>query len=264
MNKRALISVLLLAFGPTSAALAVPYQITYYGTFNDSISGTYDSSFDLDFSAWAGKSFTMSWMLDTDPTKAVGGTYNWPDPVGNVDHYWTFGPSQYQISLVVDGVTVLPGNSFDKNEIGTMNNQFIPDYMAAPHGVTEGYYDSLHLETDHHIGCQGGAECTVDPTQVSEGLSMGVDYVWNDLNQIPNDNMPDLLNAAPAFDTSLLTRIYLEGGRWSPSGVDEVVYSLDGQINSYTIAAVPEPETYAMLMAGLGFIGWRNRRRRRA
>jgi hypothetical protein len=30
------------------------------------------------------------------------------------------------------------------------------------------------------------------------------------------------------------------------------------------ITAVPEPETYAMLMAGLALIGWRGRRARKA
>ncbi|MBT9521561.1 MAG: PEP-CTERM sorting domain-containing protein, partial [Dechloromonas sp.] len=43
----------------------------------------------------------------------------------------------------------------------------------------------------------------------------------------------------------------------------ETAYSLRGSIDSVTIAAtpVPEPETYAMLLVGLGMLGWKARRR---
>lgn len=39
------------------------------------------------------------------------------------------------------------------------------------------------------------------------------------------------------------------------------VWSFDGEKLSYTVAAIPEPETYAMLLAGLGLIGFAARRR---
>lgn len=43
------------------------------------------------------------------------------------------------------------------------------------------------------------------------------------------------------------------------------VGSMGGYPNTLTItAAVPEPETYAMMMAGLGLVGWMSRRRRSA
>ena len=54
-------------------------------------------------------------------------------------------------------------------------------------------------------------------------------------------------------------------------------FAFDGLASGYTasfvfgangvdlnVAAVPEPETYAMLLAGLGAIGWAARRRKRA
>jgi hypothetical protein len=31
----------------------------------------------------------------------------------------------------------------------------------------------------------------------------------------------------------------------------------------YTVTAVPEPETYAMMLAGLGLLGWVTRRKKR-
>lgn len=39
------------------------------------------------------------------------------------------------------------------------------------------------------------------------------------------------------------------------------VWSFDGEKLSYTVAAIPEPETYAMLLAGLGLLGVAARRR---
>lgn len=39
------------------------------------------------------------------------------------------------------------------------------------------------------------------------------------------------------------------------------VWSFDGQTLSYNVAVVPEPETYALLLAGLGLIGFAARRR---
>jgi autotransporter-associated beta strand protein len=41
-----------------------------------------------------------------------------------------------------------------------------------------------------------------------------------------------------------------------------LLYSADGL--ALSVAAIPEPETYAMLLAGLGVLGWTARRRKRA
>jgi hypothetical protein len=38
--------------------------------------------------------------------------------------------------------------------------------------------------------------------------------------------------------------------------------SMGGMPMTLTVAAVPEPETYAMMMAGLGLVGWMSRRRK--
>ena len=45
------------------------------------------------------------------------------------------------------------------------------------------------------------------------------------------------------------------------TGAATLVGTFNGTINGLTVAAVPEPETYAMLVAGLGFIGVVSRRR---
>jgi autotransporter-associated beta strand protein len=48
----------------------------------------------------------------------------------------------------------------------------------------------------------------------------------------------------------------------SPSFAANVVFGADGVALSVT--AVPEPETYALMLMGLGVVGWMSRRRKRA
>lgn len=51
-------------------------------------------------------------------------------------------------------------------------------------------------------------------------------------------------------------------------GVDKVTWSTNGKFNllldDITVSAVPEPQTYAMMLAGLGLLGFMARRRRQA
>ena len=52
------------------------------------------------------------------------------------------------------------------------------------------------------------------------------------------------------------------GGSFGSLGGSTAVYTQLAWINSIT--AVPEPETYALMLAGLGVVGWASRRRARA
>lgn len=62
-----------------------------------------------------------------------------------------------------------------------------------------------------------------------------------------------LIQQLNAFDgRSIVAKTYLQDGAWRL------------QIAAVTVAAVPEPETYALLLAGLGFVGAIARRRSKA
>ena len=74
---------------------------------------------------------------------------------------------------------------------------------------------------------------------------------------------PDLL-ATPYYASILLNAPYVEG----PDGTAEVFGTAYASVDTIRIEAftrpVPEPESYALLMAGLGCIGLLRRRRRQA
>jgi hypothetical protein len=46
--------------------------------------------------------------------------------------------------------------------------------------------------------------------------------------------------------------------------ITSVTFSATGSSHGFEVAAIPEPETYALMLAGLGLIGAAARRRRTA
>lgn len=277
MKKTSLFAALLASAFLASPASAATYQITFSGLLDNAFTGTFDPTFGvgsgIDVTEGLGKTYSLSFILDNDPARALAsGVAPWDGVPGNEDHWWQFDQAGlYQVQLEVGGVTVLSGADFNKNELSTMNNLLVPASLPdLPPGVVgDQTYDGLFMETGVFLGCQGGACDWNDPNRVEEGLWIGVDHAWLDLNSIPNNDLPDLLNAAPTFATADYRQIYIEAGRWVPNSNDgDVVFSLNGSIDSVNIVpgpaypvalSVPEPETYAMLLAGLGLLGWRMR-----
>lgn len=58
------------------------------------------------------------------------------------------------------------------------------------------------------------------------------------------------------LDTAIGDSLSNGGTNWSIAGLNA------GDSLSITVAAVPEPETYALLLSGLGMVGWLSRRRK--
>ncbi len=81
-----------------------------------------------------------------------------------------------------------------------------------------------------------------------------------------------LTTVPPALDpTALLLTLagtYTVDSRFTDQGAIWASGPNGGQftfrVDSLTIAAVPEPETYALMLAGLGLVGWMAKRRRQA
>ncbi|WP_310494770.1 PEP-CTERM sorting domain-containing protein [Dechloromonas sp.] len=266
MKKTALLAALVACLCQPLAASAVQYQVTVSGTLDSSFTGTFDSTYGYDLSNWLGKSYSMRFVFDNNPANTTGsGTYSWDEVPGNVDHWWQFNPGNAQLDIA--GVTVFSGSDLNKNQISTMNDQFVPSSLPdlPPGVVADKNFDGLMMESGHFVGCQG-AQCDWNSqTQIREELWIWADHVWDDTSAIPSNEMPDLLNNSTnfSFANAVYKSFAIDAGRWSQSGTSETAYSLRGSIDSVTIAAtpVPEPETYAMLLVGLGMLGWKARRR---
>ena len=54
------------------------------------------------------------------------------------------------------------------------------------------------------------------------------------------------------------------GAPWEDNGLTHSIMRVSSMIATPAVSAVPEPGTYAMLLAGLGFTGWMARRQRAA
>lgn len=101
---------------------------------------------------------------------------------------------------------------------------------------------------------------------VSRGDDVVGEYLWDVLqtgDQSVRFSFAGIVGEELSFSSYMLTGASLANANFaqssSPYTLAEAGASLEG---SFTIAAVPEPESYAMLMAGLGLVGIIARRRR--
>lgn len=100
--------------------------------------------------------------------------------------------------------------------------------------------------------------------------SQHISWIWGDLNlsTVPNQTTNFLMDG-----TDKTNYFYFITFTWDYSAAPKLVFSSLGEGNAVrysdlatggTITAVPEPETYAMMLAGLGMLGFAARRKRTA
>jgi hypothetical protein len=109
------------------------------------------------------------------------------------------------------------------------------------------------------FGCLDGA-CD-SPGDTHELLRMTFQYFW-DMDQgdaIADNSLPNLLNGGPFF-TQGFGGVSLDFEQWNQATGSVGAGFIDSSITSITVTPVPESETYAMMLAGLGLVGWMTRR----
>jgi hypothetical protein len=264
-----LLAGLMLAIGGAQAA--TPYKVTVNGVTGNSMYNVdgYTGSIAYDPSAILGKAFTLEMIYDA--TGAVNTPEAFDDIPGAFSNYWQ--PVTVSFTLTIDGGPVFTNTDSYDTRIESFNDVTVPtslDLSEAPPGIRHGRtYDGYTIGTGNvYVGCfHGGTNngcADNDLNNVYESFGIVFDYYWDTAqhNAISDNGLPNPLN----FDfTKGFGGADMNFTHWSPDPSD----SHDGgdlariylSANSVTVAAVPEPETYALLLAGLGLVGFAARRR---
>lgn len=158
------------------------------------------------------------------------------------------------------GVAVRPGNSpgiltIDGN-LTAYNTTF--DIELAGTGV----YDQLVVTGDAHFsgGWVNFLLHTPDGVNFDYQPALGDTFTWLTVGGVA-DGLESLGWSLVAVGDGWTST--LASSSWGPAGATYHGLSVDFHGNSieFTTAPVPEPETYLMMLAGLGLVGWMARRR---
>jgi hypothetical protein len=267
-------SLLLAGLALASAgAQAAPFpKITVTGVVGDSLYNVngYTGSIAYDPSAMLGKAFTLEMIVDAAGAVKTSEEIL-PEFPGEFINTWA--PVTASFTLVIDGGLVFSGSGSQGNNIETINDITVPvgtDLSEAPAGIQVGHtYDMYTVRPGGmNLGCfnggtSGGCDDS-DADNVYEGFGLVFDYFWDTAihNGLADTNLPDPAN----LDfTQGFGGIDFNIGHYSPDPNDEFdgndIARIRLTATSVTVA-VPEPETYAMMLAGLGLVGWTARRRK--
>jgi PEP-CTERM motif len=248
---------------------------------------------------FAGNSYTYSWAYSTSPYEAVGGDYHvGTSPFDPSTHASSTSQSTASASSIgstpttITGTTTVVGglqtSGSANGTAGSLGNDYsqyaaqawwngwsgdsftlsantavvFSATAATSAVVTTGYSEALY----NWEYAQGYASLyAAGPGASGNGSQSSFDslqsYLTNQYNSV-YDGDGNFLRYSPGSDSKSGTLgaafVNFTGG--SMSGTFYAYAGADG--HSYA-AAVPEPETYAMLLAGLSVIGMQARRRRR-
>jgi len=252
MKKTALkpmLAALLLA--STCAAQAAHLEVVdqlVFGGYSGSLNGAafsadaLDLSQDGDVSLFSGVSVT-----DTNYTHSSA-----------ADGYF-FKSSQNFSMSITQAFTATAGNSFSGDTLVSMpviTLKIAADGEAAGSDV---FVSFAGLASAFNSYANGAGALTMDMAVVSGSTTLG-SYLWD---------ASAVLAAAQAisfgFNAKVGAELVLSGNMLSSlsaDGAQALYVSASGQLaGAFTVTAVPEPEQYAMLLAGLGLMGLSIRRR---
>ena len=255
-----------------AAQAAVLPTITVTGVVGNSVMNLdgYVGSIAYNPSGWYGKSFALELVVDAGST--VKTTQEITDIPGEFINTWQ--PITVAYRLTIDGALAFSGTDNQYSRIETFNDVTVPSGLTdLPQGIiADGTrtYDAYTVgASDIQLACFSGGTnnvCDGEASDVYEGASIIFDYYWDtaQYNAITNANLPDLLNAAPDFAQGFggvdfnFTHFSQAAG-----GTDDLA-RLFFSATSVSVTPVPEAKTYAMMLAGLGLVGFAARRRKQA
>jgi hypothetical protein len=220
----------------------------------------------FDTSAWFGKGYTLELTPDVTGVNKVVEAVD--EITGATNNQWA--PLSVSYRLTIDGNLVFAGGDNQFSELVSANNIFVPlgtDTSDFPAGIIA---DGMHTYDDYallasgiDLGCfDGGVNGLCDaPDDTFEFGSIDFEYVWDVAvrDGIADENYPDPQSIV--FEDGV-GMVYFTIGHFSQvaGGADRVL--LPFSVASVTVTPVPEPETWAMLLAGLGLVGFAAAKRR--
>jgi len=240
------LAVMGLVLASAGAQAAVLPKITVTGAIGNTVT-TEGAALQYDPSAWFGKNYTLEMTVDS---AGLVGTTVPPDAAypGLVLNKWS--PIKMDYRLMIDGVLV-SASAVTYASLETFNDFTILSGLAGvPSEFVVGQtYDGFIVSADGEpLGCQTGA-CEYFRTDFT--------YYWDSqVNAIANTELPNILSGAPFFSGGFGNMAI----RFETTSFEAAGY-IDSSVTSITVTAVPEPETYAMMLAGLGLVGFAARRR---
>lgn len=144
----------------------------------------------------------------------------------------------------------------------------IPPGLFFPPVIQAGHtYDGVILNVGSiPLGCVDGGTDGIcnQPGDVFEYLSITFSYVWDTAVKNAIDGIPNDFNGLPAdLFTSGQGYVDLYVSHFVPPIHDTDIAAHAAAASSVTLAMpVPEAETWALMLAGLGLVGWQAMRRR--
>lgn len=251
-----------------AAASAMLFASGAFAAINNAETGTtagvgnYAGGSDLVFFAWsAGQSYvqdlgvgmgsflpsstnantsTSFSILNPSAYSQLTGTINWGVVAVHSNTTVVTGLGQDYLFTTVNSA-VTPANLANQINVGIKNAVGVFDNFANYSGTTaNGYYDSNPDLANWATNLQN----KVGPASLSfsGGNAVGASGIEFLMLDTPNGSTSAKTNAQTAFAGT---------------------FGFDGSSLTYTVAAVPEPGTYAMLLAGLMMVGGIARRRTR-
>lgn len=259
-----------LILASAGAQASATHTVTVTGVIGSALVG---GPLAYDTSTWLNKTYKLEMTVDASNT--VRQHTEMDDIPGEYQNRWE--PIQLNYSLAIAGGPVFSLADNQYSDLETLNDITVPAGLSdLPPGVVVGNtYDSFSISGSQiQLGCfSGGANNVCDDVgDTWEGAGFYFEYIWDiaQHNAIADDNLPSLGNSAMDFTQGFG---YSEITFWHATLAVPGTLSTDAQftgvdaglisasVTSVTVTPVPEPETYAMMLAGLGLVGFAARRR---
>jgi len=257
-----LLACLILA--SAGAQAAATHTITVRGMTDSVLEG---GPLAHDTSTWLNKAYTLEMTVDASNTARQ--RVEMDDIPGEFENDWR--PVQLGYTLAIAGVPAFSIVDNQYSSLETHNDVTVPAGLPeVPSGIVVGHtYDLFSIGGSQiQLGCFSGGINNVcgDVGDTYEGAGFLFDYFWDVAlhDAIADDNLPSL--GSPAMDFTKGFG-YVDIEFWHATlGADGQYTGVDAgfivsSVTSVSVTPVPEASTYAMMLAGLGLVGFAVRRR---